>query len=155
RYILWRIYGYDRVFVSTVVGKHQARIAKLGPLLDAEPPARSVVIAHTGYGLHERLPERHRYRLFTLLRDPVQRTISSYYFEVQKGRLPASVSLPEWLERDLSRACNVQAAYLGGLALQEHLDGRPPTRADFDDALLERAKAALRAHEVVGLTERF
>lgn len=153
--VLWRVYGRKRVFMSTIVGTHQERIATLRDGLDTPRPSVAAVIAHTGYGLHERLPPQHRYRLFTLLRDPVQRTISNYHFEIQRGRLSASVSLTDWLDQDLSRAYNVQTAFLGGLALQQHLDGRALRKEDFTDDLLERAKAALRAHEVVGLTERF
>src|SRR5690606_26000574 len=155
RHVLWRVYGHEAVFTSTVVGQHQERIAALTGLLDTERPAVSVIVAHTGYGLHGRLPQRHRYRLFTLLRDPVERTLSNYYFEIQKGRLPASVSLVEWLERDVERAYNVQTAFLGGLAVAVHLDGRVLSRDCFTDDLLARAREALDAHEVVGLAERF
>jgi hypothetical protein len=155
RRVLWQVYGFERSFQSTVIGEHVARYHELCTRLDTEYPSVSAIVAHTGYGLHERLPQRHRYRLFTLLRDPVQRTLSHYYFEIQRGRLSASVPLVEWLEQDLERAYNVQTAFLGGLAIEQHLDGRPLTKDRFTEGLLECAKASLHAYEVVGLTERF
>jgi hypothetical protein len=155
RQVLWHVFDGRRVFMSTVIGTHADRIAELRQRLEMPRPGVDAIIAHTGYGVHERLPQVFHYQLYTMLRDPVERTLSQYYFEIQKERLPASVSLMEFLERDLHRAYNVQTGFLGGLHVREHLDGLSLTKDLFDDALLERAKAALHAHEAVGLTERF
>jgi hypothetical protein len=155
RQILWHVFDGSRVFMATVIGTHVERMAELRTRLTAPKPDVDAIIAHTGYGVHERLPDGFDYRLYTMLRDPVERTLSQYYFEIQKERLSASVSLLEFLERDLHRAYNVQAGFLGGLHVQEHLDGLELRRDLFDEDLLERAKANLRTHDAIGLTERF
>ena len=155
RQVLWHVFDGSRVFMSTVVGTHVDRMEELRERLSLPKPDVDAIIAHTGYGVHERLPQSFDYRLYTMLRKPEERTLSQYYFEIQKGRLPASVSLMEFLETDLGRAYNVQTGFLGGLHVQDHLDGLNLTKELFDEALLERAKASLRAHDSIGLTERF
>src|SRR5690242_21116923 len=76
KYVLCRIYGQDRVMTSQRKGEHRQRLGEASDLIEAG--AASVLIAHTGYGVHEFLPSSHRYRLFTILRDPVARTVSRY-----------------------------------------------------------------------------
>lgn len=153
--ILWRLYGGRRVFFATDPGTHPARVAALHTRL-ADPANRlKAVVAHTGYGLHERLPAGYRYRSFTLLRDPVERTVSHYHYQIQRGKLDAATSLERFVREDPSRSCNVQTAFLGGLEVRRTLDGIPLSADLYTEALLQRAQTALLNLDAFGITERF
>lgn len=113
-----------------------------------------LVTGHMPFGIHESF--RHRVRYFTFLRDPVERSISDYYFVKNQ---PSShylyhqantLSLPEYLEYRASIARdNVQARLLSGL-----WDSVP--FSDGNEFLLKRAKQNLKNYFVmVGLAERF
>lgn len=159
RHVLFDVYGGRRVHsLYAYPGAHFAtyaeHMAHLEQALAPEQPKLSAIVSHAGYGFHERLPAQHRYRLFTVLRDPVQRTISIYHFVIQNGTYPADTSLEAVLE-DTERTYNTQTADLGGLMVRATLDGRPLRHEDYDEALLERAKANLLRHDVFGLAERF
>lgn len=99
---------------------------------------------HMGFGLGRYLSAPSDY--VTLLRDPVDRVLSHYYYTVDWQNRPSDTSLYE---------------HLSGL-----IEGNLQTRmlaAPYDDGggelppeqLLERAKRHLQACVVVGLTERF
>ena len=155
KHVLWTaVGGGDRVPFSMEF--HDERVPEIYRRLDRPLQGRHAVVAHTGFGLQDRLPDRHDYRMFTILRDPVQRTISEFFFaRDDRGRLPADISLYDFLQDDLLRSFNSQTAFLGGLSAHHHLDGVPLRRDQFDEGLLDRAKKNLAAHNVVGLTERF
>jgi hypothetical protein len=94
--------------------------------------------------------------MFTILRDPIDRTISEFFFmRDDRRKLPVDQSLEDFLETDLPRSFNAQTAFLGGLTVRHNLEGIPLEREQFDESLLARAKRNLEAHDVVGLTERF
>jgi hypothetical protein len=159
RHVLFDVYGGRRVHsLYAYSGAHFATFAEhmayLTETLAPAEPKVSAIASHAGFGVHERLPQRHRYRLFTMLRDPVQRTISIYHFVIQNGTYPPDTTLDAVLE-DTERVFNTQTADLGGLMVRHTLDGEPLRREDYDDALLERAKANLLAHDLFGLAERF
>src|SRR5262245_13055450 len=80
KHVLWRAVGGDRVFFSVTIGKHRENVATIVEKLDRPLQAPCAVVAHTGVGLEERLPARHRYSRFTVLREPVQRTISEFFY---------------------------------------------------------------------------
>jgi hypothetical protein len=155
RRVLYRVFGSQHVFLTTQPGLHTERVAELSRLLDEDRPTVRAVISHAGVGLHELLPARHRYRRFTILRDPVGRTVSGYFYALQRGQIPESVSLEEWLELDVLHAHNGQTGFLGGLHDQWHLHGEALTPEMFTPEVLERAKRNLLAYDVVGMTERF
>ena len=152
--ILWRLYGHKRVYMATIRGRHDKHMEALGQRLDEAPPLKTIV-SHIGFGFHERLPGSRRYRHFTFLRDPVERVLSHYYFQIQRGQLDPGTSLETFVRDDLSRSCNVQTAFLGGLEVQHNLDGISLSLDLFTEALLERAKANLHRMGAFGLTERF
>jgi hypothetical protein len=159
RHVLFKVYGGRRVHsLYAYPGAHletfAEHMARLGKALAPTQPEVSAIASHAGYGFHERLPQHHRYRLFTMLRDPVHRTISIYHFVLQNGTYPPDTTLEAFLE-DTERTYNTQTADLGGLMVGATLDGVPLRREDYDEALLERAKANLLAHDVFGLAERF
>jgi hypothetical protein len=153
------------------VAHPQRRLDKLAVRFQGPKPPRAL-ISTIGYGLHERLPGDLRYAHFTLLRDPVQRTLSNYYYSLQIGEIDEDVTLLEFCSGDpdalgpdrvrnrqtaflASRMWNYQTGFLGGLRVQQLLDDRPFDPADYDDALLDRAKANLDTFLVPGLVARF
>jgi hypothetical protein len=106
-------------------------------------PVRLIWCAHVEYGLHEHLPEPVSY--FTLLREPVERALSHYYFAREQRRAPEDPRLPEHLAAHVE--ANLQTRLLAGP--QDQDEPLSP------EELLARAQANLRACAVVGLTERF
>ena len=153
KHILWSAVGGDRVLFS--MGFHDERLPGLREQLDRPLAGPHALVAHTGYGLHERLPGRHEYPAFTILRDPVERTVSEYFAGVSKGRIAEGTPIEDFLADDVYRSFNRQTAFIGGLSARHNLDRVPARRDQYDAELLERAKRNLEAHEVVGLTERF
>ena len=109
---------------------------------------------HCGYGVHEHLPRQVDY--LTMLRDPIDRTLSVYDFLRQEGRLPAETPLPEFLEGPpVGRVWwtdNAQVRYLAG----EHGDIIDAPVGACPPELLEVAKRRLE-HEIrwFGLLDRF
>ena len=154
--VLWRAVGGDRVLFATTIGSHREQLGEISRRLDRSLDGPYAVVAHTGWGVEAALPSRHCYRPFTVLRDPVQRTVSEFFYaRDDRASLPAEMSLEEYLTDQPLRAYNSQTAFLGGLTARHHLQGEPLSRDRYDAELLERAKRNLEAHEVVGLTERF
>ncbi len=153
--ILWRVYGGKRVYMSTHPAHHGERIEHLQQVLRTPNHPLRAVVAHTGYGVHQRLPVVTPFRHFTLLRHPVDRVLSHYHYQIRREKLDASVSLETFVRQDLSRSCNVQTAFLGGLEVQRNLDGLQLSLDLYTPALLERAKEALRGFDAFGFTETF
>jgi hypothetical protein len=150
RYVLWRVLGRERVLTSTTLGRHRERIEAIGGEISDGSYA---IVAHTGYGVQDHLPAQHSYSTLTILRDPVQRTISRYNMALSDGETEAS--LEGFLADTVLPSFNSQTAFLGGLWVKHNMQGEPLRRDQFDDALLRRAKRNLETHDVVGLTERF
>jgi hypothetical protein len=103
--------------------------------------------------MHKFLPEPVTY--FTLLRDPIDRVISHYYYirglkDHYLTELAINTSLQEVLEQDkIPMFNNEQTRWLAG---EEHNIGF----GGYQEKILEKAKKNLREHfAVVGLTERF
>lgn len=136
-----------------VVFLYEPRIAQSIEMFDRLPPAAKgrlrMVVGHVGFGLHERLGRPCTYA--TVLRDPVDRVISYYYFVLRTPRHflhePAkNLGLEGFAGSDVSsKLANGQTKYLS------ELDGRDATRLT-----LERAKGNLEQYfAVAGLVERF
>jgi Galactose-3-O-sulfotransferase len=109
-----------------------------------------VVRGHLPYGIHEFLPQGATY--ITLLREPVARVLSAYYFVLRRPLNPLHRKLKR--ERLRIEDClrlfpdrqNLQCRFIAGV---EHT-------AINDERLLEIAKENLaRSFSVVGLSERF
>jgi len=111
-----------------------------------------VVKGHMPFGIHRRLPQPSTY--ITVLRDPVERIISEYYFALHYRLHPQykrmqGMSLEEYATTTPHH--NLQCKLLAGLpGPRDFLAG------DCTEATLEAAKANLAAHfTLAGVTERF
>jgi hypothetical protein len=159
KYILWHVAGPARVLGSVELNKHRDRVQEIARFLDQPLEGRYIIQSHAGVGFEQRLPARHAYRTFVFLRDPSERAISHYFFGRDlpdaPGGIPSEMSLLEFLREDTVRAYNAQTAFLGGLWAEHNLNDVVVSRAQFDQALLERAKRNLELHDALGLTERF
>jgi hypothetical protein len=109
-----------------------------------------VVRGHMFYGIHECLPQGATY--FTMLRDPVARVLSAYYFilrrplnpfhrKVKKERLGIEDCLRLFSQRN-----NLQCRLIAGVK----------DTAIADERLLDKAKENLtKSFSVIGISERF
>lgn len=119
-----------------------------------------LVYGHVGFGVHTVLPRPARY--FTLLRDPVERLVSGFYYSLPRHQAETGepVTLEEYVFRkrhyDLGLN-NLQTRVLSGLPDLDPAGGvttensRPITEADF--ALANRNLE--RHYSLVGITEQF
>lgn len=110
--------------------------------------------AHAGFGLHEHLPEPSTY--VTVLREPIDRALSVYYYQRQHRRIPEDMTLEDFVLRgDPQRVWwvdNAQVRYLAGNGgtIVDVERGRC-TRAMLDIAI-ERLE---QNFAFVGLLDRF
>ena len=140
-YLLSEIYSIDPVLFKWSA----AHLRKL-------PPWRlrkiRMLKGHMTFGLHEVLPQPATY--ITILRDPVDRVTSAYYFTRSSRLNPLYWKLrrEKWNLEDFvrnSRRENIQCRLVAGASYED-----PCTRE-----MLERAKHNLRQHfSVVGVSER-
>lgn len=133
---------------NAILHVHRIPPAELAAKLENLPPEVQVITGHFDFDVRQHLRQPHR--VFTLLRDPVERLLSLYFYI---GREKAH----RWHQRFLSGELtllqcareeqNLQTRLLAGRNGTEGLSGRE---------LLERAKHNL-ANECAafGLTERF
>jgi hypothetical protein len=160
KHVIWRNFGGPRVLFAVEKGRHAERVKVVAEQFDRPLEGRYALVAHTGFGVEQWLPRRHSYSAFTVLRDPVQRTISHYFYGRDRtlrgeGGLPIEMSLDEYLSEVTIYSFNCQTSFLSGLQARHQVEGEPLDRSRFDRGLLEQAKRNLETHSVVGLTERF
>ncbi|HEU0013510.1 MAG TPA: sulfotransferase family 2 domain-containing protein [Longimicrobium sp.] len=116
------------------------------PLTPAQYARLRVVQGHLVFGIHERLPRPVRY--ITLLRHPVERTLSAYYYIRRRPRDPLHAlahRLPpdEFAAEMGPKSFNYQTRFLSG-----HAD-------DFSPAALPLALRNLEGFAAFGLDSRF
>lgn len=110
---------------------------------------------HMPFGLHTYLPQRAKY--ISILRDPVERVISQYYYIKKNVNNPlheqveqGGMSLTEFVESGISIGMNNgQCRFINGDIDEYGFN-------DCDDVLLQKVKQHLVEHFIwIGLTERF
>lgn len=153
--VLQRALGMERIHYSTVLGEHPEAVARIAAELDRPLEGQHAVVAHTGVGIEALLPARHSYSRFTVLRDPVARTVSAYFHMHDHGGLPEGMTFERFLREEPLHTFNSQTAFLAGLAARHHLGEGEIAAAAVDREALATAKAELAAHDVVGVTDRF
>ena len=124
-----------------------------------------VVRGHLFYGIHEFLPQGATY--ITMLRDPVARLLSTYYFILRRPLHPLHRTFKtqrlglEDLIRLTPNRQNLQCRFIAGIGRVEDVEvraeaGRATSAGICDERVLEIAKENLtRSFRVIGLTERF
>ena len=135
-------------------------------------PEKRAALKYSGAHVHLPLPDPFdQADVFTLLREPVDRILSSYYYSVEKGHL--AVSEKEFFLHDdpLFTLSNQQTRLLSGMAEANGLSiGPHPARYweitgwvehcrlsqwPVTEEMFERAKASLERMFLVGVTDRF
>ncbi len=143
---------------STVLGKYDVagldkRVEAIASLPEREKKRVCFFEAHCAYGIHERLPGPHRY--MTVIREPVDRTLSVYAFCKKNRFIDADTTLEQFLEElpenPVWQTDNAQIRYLAGE--NGVIDTRPVGAVDRE--MLELAKKRLEEMFFVGIMERF
>ncbi|WP_063860270.1 MULTISPECIES: sulfotransferase family 2 domain-containing protein [unclassified Paenibacillus] len=118
---------------------YQGKIMKCGQLNQEVQKQIKAVAGHYLYGIHQYFPKHFQY--FTMLRDPVDRVISLYYFlQTYPGfERVRSMMLEEFVMKE-AEAYNFQTVMTSGI----------PHHPD-----LKKAKEILKTFTVVGTTEMF
>lgn len=119
----------------------------LAELSENQKAKLKAVMGHYYYGIHEGFPGRDVAHV-TMLRDPVERVLSSYYFlRTYPGYEPvAEMTIQQFVDA-YPEGRNLQTLMLSGLVDKDDLDRFIPN--------LDRAIQNLNGFRAVGLTERF
>ncbi|WP_340371469.1 sulfotransferase family 2 domain-containing protein [Peribacillus sp. FSL E2-0218] len=130
QYKLREIYDHD---------SFEKKMMKLSELTEQEKKNIKAVSGHYFYGIHEEFSKPFHY--FTMLRDPVDRVISAYYFlkDYPGYEMVKEMTLEEFVVKG-PEASNLQTLMVCGS--QEIPD-------------LEKAKENLKTFSLVGVTEMF
>ena len=141
--------------LKTQPPKVRKGIEKYHSLSETRKKAIKFVSGHVGFGLHEFLHRPCTY--ITVLRDPVERVISYYYFlRRNQNSIVEDKNLPEFVQT-FSGVHNSMTCYLSGLTLKAQLQhpNFDPTW-QFDRQTLETARENLDLHfKVVGFVDKF
>ena len=159
RHIIQHQFNPRNIFEFYNLEKKQNRIStgveKLKSFSDSQKNAINFVSGHAGFGLHKFL---HRpYTYITVLRDPVARILSYYYFlQKKESDLVKNKSLEDFV-CTYKGVHNSMSCYLSGVTLDFQL--RNPIdleNARYSSETLALAKQNLKEHfKVVGLVEKF
>ncbi|MCL5054415.1 MAG: sulfotransferase family 2 domain-containing protein [Firmicutes bacterium] len=117
------------------------------------------IAGHQSFGLHCLLPNSAAY--ITFLRDPVDRTLSDYYFTLKEpthhrfihkvmNEKGSPISLLDFLTDERFGRSNVQTRYLSGQMDEDEGNSKPITIHEF-----EIAKSNLQHRFIFGLVEKF
>jgi hypothetical protein len=147
---------FEFYHLKTAPPKVRKGIEKYNNLTVNQKKAIKFVSGHVGFGLHEFLLRPCTY--ITVLRDPVERVVSYYYFLLRnQNNLVKNKSLEEFIQT-FEGVHNSMTCYLSGLTLKAQLQDPSIDLSyqQFAQETLELAKANLKQHfQVVGLVERF
>ena len=153
--VLTTQYPEDSIY-WTAVGRAPHAIEDFAAADESERSKYRLIIGHMFYGIHEKIPHDSTY--MTVVREPVDRFISNYYFNLTHDEAPLygylnenNIGLEEFVVSNISTD-NVQSRRLCGM------DGRPRITpiGKCPQSMLDRAMRNLRDNfAVVGLLERF
>lgn len=124
---------------------------------DEEKVHYKVVLGHMWFGLHRHIPQPSSY--ITILRDPVERVISHYYFVKRRPDhylyetvMSGNLTLGQYVENKLSTELNNGQTRL----LSGEMDEETYSFGKCTPQMLETAKKNLKNHfSVVGIQEAF
>jgi hypothetical protein len=127
----------------------------LDSLTESEAAQLELVSGHVPYGVHEFVQRPVQY--VTMLREPVQRVVSHYWFVrnqpdhyLYAAIVEGNLSLREYAERGCALSGEIENGQVGMFSARARM------RECADEESLEEAKRVLRDHfAVVGTTERF
>lgn len=149
----WRVLRHQVALGYYFVPGLAARLDRIKALPARKKGRVRFFEAHCGWGVHEHLPAPSVY--LTVIREPVDRTLSVFFFRKQQGKLAKETTLEDWIavrpDQDVWHVDNGQVRYLageGGRILDVPIGG--VTREH-----LELAKQRLEAMFFVAIMERF
>lgn len=149
----WRVLRHGVILGYYFVPGLRLRIDRIKALPEAKKRRVRFFEAHCGWGIHEHLPQPSAY--LTVIREPVDRTLSVFFFRKQQGKLAKETRLEDWIasrpDQDVWHVDNGQVRYLageGGAILDVPIG--QVTREH-----LELAKQRLADMMFVGVMERF
>ena len=160
RHIIQHQFKPNSIFEFYNLEKKQNRVTtgveKLKSFSDSQKNAIKFVSGHAGFGLHKFLHRSYTY--ITVLRDPVARILSYYFFLQRKeSELVKDKTLEDFV-CTYKGVHNSMTCYLSGVTLDFQL--RNPNldleHARYSQETLALAKQNLKQHfKVVGLVEKF
>jgi hypothetical protein len=151
--IIYRHYPFNKVYQTGSIAQQGVR-----DYINMNKAAQAnyrILKGHLNFGIHQHVPNQWAY--FTFLREPIDRTISHFYFIAQNKNhtlynliQEQKMGIKEYLEAGLDPMLfNAHTRLLSGV-----WDNNPAGTCTTDD--LRMAKENLKAHiKVIGLTERF
>ncbi len=155
RYILEREYGHENVHhLTPPIGEDDLRAVEE----KSRSANRRVITGHFPYGVHEIFGDSSRY--FTILREPVDRVISHYYFVLQQKDhylyekvAGTKMSLEDYVASDLTTEIdNGQLRMLAG----HRWKGREIAIGSVTAELQEEVRQNIKRHfDFVGFSDRF
>lgn len=148
---LHRKYPEEQIF-HYVPRQEGQRLADLKSLDPEHKAQLKFIHGHARFGFHQHLQQPSRY--ITMLREPVSRVVSLYYFIHQNPQreMPEDERCPtleHYLEKPLKAFDNAQTRAIAGIVSSEFKAGHCTTE------LLDIAKKNLASFLMVGITERF
>jgi len=134
----------------------QVGINKFNELSENRKGAIKFISGHIGFGVHEFLQRPYTY--ITVLRNPIDRVVSQYYFLLTKKNFKEqNKTFEEFLQTEI-RGRNLMTLYLSGALLKNKLysSNTGVNYLKCTDETLKLAKSNLKNYfKVVGLLEKF
>jgi len=147
RALFRRMYGSEAVYTARNPEGGLADPEPLVQMPESELSRYRAVVGHLQFGIHELIDRPVRY--VTFLREPIDRTLSDYYYLRRTHSASASVrryEMAEYLRR--GELANLQTRLIGGTLAER---AKPADEAD-----LARAKERIdQCFDAVGVIERF
>lgn len=149
----WRVLRHAVILGFYFVPGLDPRVQRINDLPERKKKKVRFFEAHCGWGIHERLPQPSAY--LTVIREPIDRTLSVFFFRKQQGKLPQETKLEDWIavrpDQAVWHVDNGQVRYLAGE--QGQILDVPIGQVTRQH--LDLAKARLADMFYVGIMERF